>query len=894
METEIPSPSPENEIPPGPERKRRTRVVLRLLAAVVLFCLIGCLLASPAVYAQDSSEGAEGAITPPSLGNTADIYHTLEQSFQKTLNSEKQKLETFRKRFEKTGEIQEGLANSFSKYQTMLSTQTNMLLLPSVDLQTMVQAHTEQKVVLDNLKEQLEKFAEKVDEYKRIKEDTTEQIRFYEEQVSELRAQPPNLAVNQKLVAKLQSLIEVLSAKQEAVDGLIGFYKNWSERFKGLEVEIKALSRKYEESIANREKRRILNQGESPLVRIFRGELTANIGEMAEKTEFMLSNRFWSKPEEVSWENYTAFLSMFVFFLLVTEALLYLFTRFCGRMKSYCLDQANFWQFLTMKLFQRTFLIAGAIAFIYYFPVRPVYRLTPFFVLFPLLIRILFVLLAVQWGLVFIRSMKQHAEDRLFIRLIPLLRKLLIGIGLYGTGYFIIGRLYCEDCMTLIAWRMLFEIGLLVWMAVFLHLFRKHAPGSKLSGYGWFEHSRPLIAAAGYLLVLVGLLAELIGFGGFAAFWYLSLGRIAIVLLWSYILFGVLRESDAATVVEKSDTEDMEDPDAPQPYPVRWLVVRLLRLFLVLGVIFALPIAAGAERTFLADLFYAINYKLSFGDIELSVIGIIYAVIVLLVIHTLTVIWKSVLRNRILRDVKLESGLKDSITRITGYGLWSIGILIALRMIGISGTSLTVIFGAVGIGLGFGLQNIFNNFISGIILLFERPIQVGDVIEIDGMWGTVREINVRATHVKTYDNADLIIPNSDFISQRLTNWSFRDARVRRKIRVGVAYGSDIQLVKDTLINIAYKHPRVLRRPYPEILFADFGESALIFELRFWCHIDYFLDVETDIRFEIDSQFRENNIRIPFPQRDIHVKEAASGYRAGDGPVFAEDPPLSSG
>jgi len=656
--------------------------MLRLSAAVALLCLIGCMFASAVTFAQEPSSDAGSVATPSSIGNNVDIYHTLEQSFKKTLSSEKDKLSVFQTRLENlAGDPQDRFTSSYNKYQTMLSAHTNMLLLPSVDLQSMVQAHTEQKVVLDNIKDQREKFSERIDDLEQIKEETIEQIRFYDDQAAELTAQPPHLPVHKNLVAQLQALIEVLSAKQDAVDGLIGFYANWSDRFKTMETEVAALSRKYEESIKNREKRRILHHSESPILRIMRGELTKNIRETADKTEFMISDRFWAKPDEVSWENYTVFFSMFIFSLLVTETLIYLFTRFCGRMKTYCLRQSYFWQFLTMKLFQRTLLIVGAIGFIYLFPVRPVFRLTPFFVLFPLLIRILFVLLAVQWGLVFIRSMKQHAEDRLFIRLIPALRKLLIGIGIYGAGYFIIGRLYCEDCMTLVSWRLLFEIGLLVWMGYFLRIFRKNASESKLSEYRWFEPVKPLVSAAGYLLVLVGFLAELIGFGGFAAYWYLSLGRTILVFMWSYILFGVLWESDVASVIEKSDAEDMDEPDAPQPYPVRWLVVRLLRLFLAIGVLFALPIAWGAERTFLADLFYAINYKMIIGDIELSLMGLVYAVIWLLVIHTLTVVCKSVLRNRILRDVKLESGLKDSITRITGYGFWLVGILLALRMI---------------------------------------------------------------------------------------------------------------------------------------------------------------------------------------------------------------------
>ena len=184
----------------------------------------------------------------------------------------------------------------------------------------------------------------------------------------------------------------------------------------------------------------------------------------------------------------------------------------------------------------------------------------------------------------------------------------------------------------------------------------------------------------------------------------------------------------------------------------------------------------------------------------------------------------------------------------------------------LSSTSLTVVFGALSIGLGFGLQNIFNNFISGIILLFERPIQVGDAVEISGIWGVVQKINVRSTLVQTYDNASLIIPNSEFISNKVVNWSFKDHRIRRGITIGVAYGSDTQLVSRTLLEICGKIQEVLKQPAPDVLFTDFGDNALIFKLRFWTVVDHMVKVETSIRFEIERLFRERQIEMPFPQR----------------------------
>ncbi|MBI9085811.1 MAG: mechanosensitive ion channel [Desulfobacterales bacterium] len=219
----------------------------------------------------------------------------------------------------------------------------------------------------------------------------------------------------------------------------------------------------------------------------------------------------------------------------------------------------------------------------------------------------------------------------------------------------------------------------------------------------------------------------------------------------------------------------------------------------------------------------------------------------------------------------MDRGLQDSITTISAYLIWAIGVVMALGAVGVSTTSLAVVFGALSIGIGFGLQNIFNNFISGIILLFERPIQVGNAVEINGVWGEIRQINVRATVVQTYDNASLIIPNSEFISSQVTNWSFKDKRLRRKVKIGVAYGSDVELTRKTLLEIADTTRRVLKHPRPDVVFLDHGDSALIFALRYWTTVDEVFTSETDVRFAIDRLFRERGIEIAFPQLDVHVR-----------------------
>jgi small-conductance mechanosensitive channel len=265
-----------------------------------------------------------------------------------------------------------------------------------------------------------------------------------------------------------------------------------------------------------------------------------------------------------------------------------------------------------------------------------------------------------------------------------------------------------------------------------------------------------------------------------------------------------------------------------------------------------------------------LNYRISIGEIRFSFMNVINAIIVIVLTQTLARFWRFVLKEKILPDSGMSSGLQDSITMISVYAVWAFGIMLSLHTFGMGTTTLALAFGALGIGLGFGLQNIFNNFISGIILLFERPIQVGDDVEINGIWATVKKINVRATVVQTYDNASIIIPNSEFISSQVTNWSFKDKRLRRNIDVGVAYGSDIELVRKTMLEIADKTQKVYKQPKPDLIFKDFGDSALIFRLRVWTDIDNMFKVETAIRFEIDRLFKERNIVIAFPQRDVHL------------------------
>lgn len=221
---------------------------------------------------------------------------------------------------------------------------------------------------------------------------------------------------------------------------------------------------------------------------------------------------------------------------------------------------------------------------------------------------------------------------------------------------------------------------------------------------------------------------------------------------------------------------------------------------------------------------------------------------------------------------KVEPGVGISINRLIHYAFVIFGIVIALSTIGIGLQNLTVLMGAFGIGIGFGLQNIVNNFASGLILLFERSIKVGDVVQVNGEWGTIKNLGLRATVVATFARSELIVPNSDLVSTTVTNWTLTNRQIRLVLPVGVAYGSDVPLVTSVLNQVAKENTLVMNFPEPIVLFTAFGNSSLDFELRvFTSDIDNILTLKNQLNREVDRLFRENGIEIPFPQNDIHIR-----------------------
>lgn len=235
--------------------------------------------------------------------------------------------------------------------------------------------------------------------------------------------------------------------------------------------------------------------------------------------------------------------------------------------------------------------------------------------------------------------------------------------------------------------------------------------------------------------------------------------------------------------------------------------------------------------------------------------------------------------------LRLQRGLPYAISTLTRYVLIILGFFLAISALGIDLSKVTILAGALGVGIGFGLQNIVNNFVSGLILLFERPIQVGDSVQIQNLTGEVRRIGLRSSTLRTADGAEVIVPNANLIQDSVTNWTLSDNSRRVEVAVGVAYGTEPQKVITLLREVAAKKREVLKDPEPVALFVSFGDSSLNFVLRCWLvQAENWVTTRSEIFVSVHDALRDAGIEIPFPQRDVNLKlEAGASIPLEPGP-----------
>jgi small-conductance mechanosensitive channel len=271
-----------------------------------------------------------------------------------------------------------------------------------------------------------------------------------------------------------------------------------------------------------------------------------------------------------------------------------------------------------------------------------------------------------------------------------------------------------------------------------------------------------------------------------------------------------------------------------------------------------------------------INYQIfTINQTPVTPLLIIIFFLVLVGFYILAKIISSKVLSRVLSKFNIEEGLLFTMLRLSHYLMVFIGAIVAFQFVGIDLSGLAVVLGFLSVGIGFGLQNVTSNFISGLILLFERPIKVGDRVTVGDTVGYVTNIKIRATTIRTLNNISIIVPNSNFISNNVINWTHGDKKIRIEIPVGVSYASDLDLVLKSLEEVALENDEVLKDPKPEVHLKNFGDSSWEMNLRVWiADPKTYFYVQSDLNCAIVRKFRKNGVEIPFPQRDLHIRSVA--------------------
>ena len=375
-------------------------------------------------------------------------------------------------------------------------------------------------------------------------------------------------------------------------------------------------------------------------------------------------------------------------------------------------------------------------------------------------------------------------------------------------------------------------------------------------------------ARIAFLAFVAGTLANLIGAVGFATLVVMG----TLISIYAAILFWVATKLLEAIVRVLLLTKAARHLAIVRLHAdtVRQSLFRLIRVVTVIGWAAMTLQGFGAFDATVEGLKEAVDSKISIGDFSVSPGDILIFFIVVWLTFKISQLLRFVLEVDVLQHLDLPRGVPGAITRVTHYALVVLGVMIGASAAGLDFSRINLIVGALGVGIGFGLQNVVNNFVSGLILLFERPIRVGDKIQLAELFGTVKNIGMRASIVRTFQGAEVIVPNANLISAEVINWTLSDDRRRMELPVGVTYGTDPENVINILVEVAKEHPDVMSDPEPAALFRGFGDSSLDFQLRAWTRGD-FVQVSSDLLVAVNCALADAGIEIPFPQRDLHLR-----------------------
>jgi small-conductance mechanosensitive channel len=827
-------------------------------AAVLALTLLLILTLATATQAEE-----EGDIVTNAQVSLEQIAQTAESEVQ----NHRAELTNLNGQFRQLEAAQKELQVQIKEYDTQNTAHAQLLLMDRLQTEDLENAIRENWLAAKALSETVERFQRNLDSHSIDFEKNIERIELARQKILDIRQSDLLGPRKQQLVEPMQQLFDTLEDKKRVEERILEIYDDLLDQAKS------ALAAKTE--IGNRLtaaleklKKTSITQRMDPYRDLRTGVLLEDLRD--------LKDRILAAFKFDSWKKLWGQIQMgglipWMFFLAALAAIFALrdrVRRYLNRIENRYEGTNCHYRRLCLLLLRRSLLYVGlTLLFLIYSSVQ--------FSLIDIglgrfLFYVFFVLLVLRWGMDFIKHGFKGPQNALRSLVSVHLKRFMRFFRIAIITVLVLSLVTGVD--SLLAWtsKNIVMAALLVLAAVFWRrmkpvVARQAREGLAPPNPGWTA----LVRQTTYLVLGGSLVLNLAGYSTLAVQWFRAWAESVVLVFWGWMSFKVLQE------FHRDFRDRLAAAQRQSPTTIgghwRWSMIQLAWvawLFTLTAALVRVWDPTGVLWSWLERFFYL---TFTVGSLNFSVKGMALAIFIVFITHLFLRVGRALLKEKILDKRPIERGLKDSVLTIASYLGWALGLVLALGFLGVNTTSLAVIFGALSIGIGFGLQNIFNNFISGLILLFERPIQVGDYVEVGGLWAEVKKINVRSTVVQTFDNASVIIPNSEFISQQVTNWSFRDKRMRRNLEVGVAYGSDVDLVEKTLLEIALATPRVLKYPRPDVLFVDHADSALIFRLRIWVDVDDYWAVASRIRFDIDRRFRELAIEIAFPQRDLHIR-----------------------
>ncbi len=421
--------------------------------------------------------------------------------------------------------------------------------------------------------------------------------------------------------------------------------------------------------------------------------------------------------------------------------------------------------------------------------------------------------------------------------------------------------------------RELFAVILLAALVMFAWVTRPSRLRA-LPDSGWPRKLLIIGMRLGLLLLAISFCANILGFVSLSQL--LGIGTLFASFTFA-LIYTIVRVLGIGLAIVLNSQWFQSLPEKPADGVERWgrrLIVgcaALLWLNIDLYLFAARNAVMEALKSFL-------EYPIGFGKVHITLGGTLSLVFFLMLGYVIANVAKFFLEEILLPKLSLRGGLGYAISRVTYYVLL-VGIFFAaVANAGVELNKFTMITGAVGLGVGFGLQNIVNNFASGLIILFERPFRIGDTVEVSGVVGTVKRIGARSSTVLTFQYAEVILPNSNLVSNQVINWTLTSARRRVEVPVGVAYGTNPELALKLLLEVADSNPRIMKDPRPEAFFLGFGDSALNLELRFWAAQSIWFELKSEVGLAVFRALRQAGIEIPFPQRDLHVRSIESALQ----------------